>query len=237
VLASLASTLGGSSAEGATAAPISLKGLLEGLFTPLSVLGADNAQARRAFASWMGSAGVFASGAGLLELRAAVVIESKDPVRSRAAVATLAAQLQKAGDSVQRVSIPGTEAAVGARITGLPVVLDIADGRDASGHTKFVLGLGEQSVVTALNPSSTLSGAASTKAAAGALGEGIQPNLTFDVPTLVSLLEGVGLSEDPTLSQVLPYLRRLTTVAGGSHSLGGEMQRVRVVLGLRPSSG
>ena len=236
-LASLTGTLGGSSAEGTTAAPISLKGLLEGLLKPLSLLGADSAQARRAFASWMGSAGVFASGAGLLELRAAVVIESKDPALSRAAVATLAAQLQKAGDSVQRASIPGAEAAVGARITGLPIVLDIAAGRDSSGHTKFVLGLGEQSVVSALNPSSVLSGAASTKAAAAALGEGIQPNLTFDVPTLVSLLEGVGLSEDPTLSQVLPYLRRLTTVAGGSHSLGGEVQRVRVVLGLRGASG
>jgi hypothetical protein len=36
---------------------------------------------------------------------------------------------------------------------------------------------------------------------------------------------------------VLPYLRSLTTIAGGSHSLGGEVQRVRVVLGLRPASG
>jgi hypothetical protein len=236
-LASLTSTLGGSTSAGPTTAPISVKGLLEGLLTPLSLLGADNPQARRAFASWMGSAGVFASGAGLLELRGAVVIESKDPALSRAAIATLGAQLQKTGASVTRASIPGTEAAIGVRITGLPIVLDIADGRDAGGHTKFVLGLGEQSVVTALNPSSTLSAAAPAKAAGTALGEGIQPNLTVDLPTLVSLLEGVGLSEDPTLSTVLPYLRSLTTIAGGSHSLGGEVQRVRVVLGLRQASG
>jgi Protein of unknown function (DUF3352) len=236
-LASLASTLGGSTSAGPTTAPISVKGLFEGLFTPLSLLGAEDPQARRAFASWMGSAGVFASGAGLLDLRGAVVIESKDPALSRAAVATLGAQLQKAGASVTRASIPGTEAAIGARITGLPIVLDIADGRDAGGHTKFVLGLGEQSVVTALNPSSTLSAAAPAKAAAAALGEGIQPNLTVDLPTLVSLFEGVGLSEDPTLSTLLPYLRSLTTIAGGSHSLGGEVQRVRLVLGLRQAGG
>jgi hypothetical protein len=236
-LASLASTLGGSGAEGSTASPISVKGLLEGLLTPLGVLGADNAQAKRAFASWMGSAGIFASGAGLLELRSAVVIESRDPARSRAAVAALGAQLQKAGGSVQRASIPGTDAAIGAKITGLPVALDIADGRDSSGHTKFVLGLGEQSVVTALNPQSTLTGATSTTSAAAALGEGIQPNLTFDVPTLLGLLEGVGLAEDPALSKLLPYLRSITTIAGGSHSLGGGLERVRVVIGLRQAGG
>jgi Protein of unknown function (DUF3352) len=230
-------SLGGSGPESATAAPISLKGLLQGLLTPLGILGANSAQARHDFTSWMGSAGVFASGTGLLELRAAVVITSKDPALSRAAVAKLAAQLRKTGGSVAPATIPGTDAAVAAHLTGLPVALDIADGRDASGQTKFVLGLGEQSVVSALHPSSTLSSAASTKAAASTLGEGIQPNLTVDLPTLVSLLEGVGLTEDPTLSKVLPYLRSVTTIAGGSHSLGGGVQRVRVVLGLRPASG
>ncbi len=130
-------------------------------------------------------------------------------------------------------SIPGTDAAIGVRLSGLPVMLDVADGRSAGGQTKFVLGLGEASVTAALNPSSTLAGASSAKAAAAAIGEGAQPNLILDVPTLLSLLEGVGLTEDPTLSKVLPYLRSVTTVAGGAHSLGGGIQRVRVVLNLR----
>jgi hypothetical protein len=226
--------LAGSGGEGAAAAAgLNLKGLISGLLTPLGLLGAETPQAKRDFSSWMGSGGIFASGGSLLELKGAVVISSNDPARSRAAVATLAAELRGAGGSVQPLSLAGTDAAVGARLSGLPVMLVIADGRDSAGQTKFVLGLGESSVTTALSPSSTLSGAAPAKAAGTALGEGIQPNLIADFPTLLSLLEGVGLTEDPSLSNVVPIVRNVTTLAGGAHSLGGGIERVRVVLGLR----
>ena len=222
-----------SGGEGSSPVGLNLKGLIEGLVLPLSKLSSNSAQARRDFTSWMGSGGVFASGGSLLELKAAVVISSTDPARSRAAVAKLAAQLRSSGASVQRVSIPGTDAALGVRLSGLPLVLDIAHGRDSSGHTKFVLGLGEASVAAALNPSSTLSGADSTKAAAAALGEGIQPSLLVDVSTFLSLLEGVGLTEDQALSPILPYLRSVTTVAGGARDLGGGIKRVRAIVRLR----
>ena len=162
-----------------------------------------------------------------------MVISSSDRAQSQAAVGELAAQLRKAGNSIQPATIAGTDAAVSVRASGLPVMLVIASGVDSSGHAKFVLGLGEASVTAALNPSSVLAGAASTHAAETALGEGIHPNLIVDVPTLLSLLEGVGLTEDPALSKVLPYLRAVTTVAGGTHSLGGGVERARVVLGLR----
>jgi Protein of unknown function (DUF3352) len=236
-LASLGSALGGSGPEAPSSSPLSIKGLLEGLLTPLGMLAANTAQARHDFTGWMGSAGVFASGGSLLELKAAVVISSKDPARSRAAVAKLAALLRRAGDSVQPLSSPGAEAGVAAHVTGLPVVLDIADGRDSTGGTKFVLGLGEASVGAALNPQSTLAGAASTKAAAATLGEGIQPNLTANFPTLLSLLEGVGLTEDASISKLLPYLRAATTLSGGGRVIGGDVERVRLVLGLRQSAG
>jgi hypothetical protein len=230
-LASLAAPASG--AEGGAGATLNLKGLLEGLLTPLGMLGAESAQAKRDFASWMGSGGIFASGGSLLELKGAVVITSKDPARSRAAVAKLAAALRGAGSSVQPVSITGTDAAVGVRLSGLPLMLVIADGRSSTGQTKFVLGLGEASVAAALSPASTLAGAASARAAATALGEGIQPNLIVDFPTVLSLLEGVGLTEGPTLSKVVPYLRSLATLAGGTHPLSGGVERVRVVLALR----
>ncbi len=181
-LTSLGSTLGGGAPE--STAGLSISGLVGGLIAPLRVLGANTAQARRDFASWMGSAGIFASGANLLELKGAVVIASKRPAASRAAVAELAAQLRKAGASISSASIPGTEAAVGARVSGLPVVLDIADGRDAAGQTKFVLGIGEASVAAALDPSSTLAAAAPRTAAAAALGEGTQPSMIVELPDL-----------------------------------------------------
>ena len=232
-LGSLMSTLGGAGPE--SNAGISLSGILGGLTTPLSALGADNPQAKADFASWMGSAGIFASGASLLELRAAVVIESKNAARSRAAVGELADQLRKSGGSVTPVSIPGTETAAGARLNGLPVVLDIAAGRDATGQAKFVLGVGEASVAAALRPSSTLSSATTRSVATGALGEGAQPSLIVNFPTLLGLFEGLGLTESPSVSKFVPYLRALSTLAGGGHDLGGEVERFKLALALGPA--
>jgi hypothetical protein len=234
-LASLGGTLTGGPPESTSG--LSVAGLLQGLITPLRELGANTPQARAEFASWMGSGGIFASGANLLELKAAVAIASTDPARSRAAVAALGDQLRKAGGSVSPVSIPGTEAAVAARISGLPVVLDIADGRDSAGHTKFVLGVGEASVTAALSPPSTLSASTTRTAAAAQLGEGIQPSLIVDFPTFLGLLEAVGLIEDPSISKFVPYLRSLTTLAGGGRELGGGVQRFHLTLGLQPPSG
>jgi hypothetical protein len=232
-LASIGSALAGSGVAVKSSAGISVDGLLEGILAPLSALSANSAEAKHDFASWMSSAGMFASGSGLLELKGGIVIGSKNQALSRAAVARLGAKLRKAGGSVQAVSIPGTDASLAARLTGLPVVLDIADGRDANGHAKFVIGLGEPSIAAALNPSSTLSGAASRAAASSSLGEGIQPILSLDFPTLLGLLESVGLSEDPSVSPFVPYLRSLTTLAGGGKSVGAGVERFRLVVGLR----
>ena len=234
-LASLGSSLGGGPPE--SSAGISIGGLVNGLITPLSELGAENAQARHEFAGWMSSAGIFASGGNLLELKGAVVISSKDPVASRAAVAELATQLRKGGASVSATKIPGTEAAVAARVTGLPVVLDIADGRDSAGQTKFVLGIGEASVLDALHPSSTLAVAAPRTTAAANLAGGIQPSLIVSFPTFLTLLEGIGLGEDPSISKFLPYLRASTTLDGGGRELTGGVQRFRLVLGLQAPEG
>lgn len=230
-LASVGGALSGSGAE-APSSGISVKGLLEGILAPLRALGAESATTKREFASWMGSAGLFASGAGLLELKGGVVINSNDAAHSRAAVAALATILRRGGASVQNTKVPGAEAAVAVRLSGLPVVLDVAAGNDAAGHPKFVIGLGEQSVQAALTPSSTISGSAPYGTASAALGQGFQPTAIIDFPTLLGLLEGVGLSEDPSIAPFVPYLRSLTTFSAGGHSLGNGVERLRLVLGL-----
>ncbi|MHB8241176.1 MAG: DUF3352 domain-containing protein [Solirubrobacteraceae bacterium] len=237
-LSALGSTPGVSSPEeGTNTSTLSVKSLLKAMIAPLGVLGASSARAKHDFASWMGSAGIFASGASLLELKAAVVIASKDPALSRAAVAKLATQLKSVGGSTRPVSLPEAEAATGVALPGLPVILDIAAARASNGQSKFVLGFGESSVRAALAPPSTMSSAESRSAASSALGEGIQPSLTFDVPTLLSLLEGIGLTEDPSISKFVPYLRALTTIAGGGHALDSEVERFRVTLGLAHNGG
>jgi hypothetical protein len=54
-----------------------------------------------------------------------------------------------------------------------------------------------------------------------------------DFPTLLGLLEGIGLSEDPTIAPFVPYLRSLTTLSGGGTSIGNGVERFRLVLGLQ----
>jgi hypothetical protein len=183
----------------------------------------------------MESAGIFATGSSLLELRAAVVIASNDPSRSRAAVARLGEQLTKSGAIVTPVSIPGTEASAAARIRGLPVVLVIAAGRDASGQSRFVMGLGEAAVTYALNPPSKLAGSPALAGASASLGEGIQPSLILDVPSSFAILEPLGLALKAPLSELLPILRGFSKVTGGGKSLSGGIQRYRLVLALHPT--
>jgi hypothetical protein len=233
-LVSLGSSLSNSGPTPPTAptGAFSLNNLLGDLIAPLELLGANTAEAKREFASWMGSAGIFATGSSLFELRAGVVISSTDPAHSRAAVGELGAELRKSGASVSPASIPGADAALVARLPGLPLPLDIANVRTASGASKFVIGLTEASVTVALNPSSTLESAPARAAAAGALGERIQPSLVLNFPSLLSIFEGIGLLEAPPISQFVPYLRAATTLAGGGHQLSGEVQRFRLVLGL-----
>jgi hypothetical protein len=226
-VASLAG-LGGGSSSGS----LSLGGLVEGLLSPLGVLAQAGARDPHDYTSWMGSGGIFASGSGLLELKGAVTIESKDPALSRAAVGKLGSLLSASGSSVKPTSIPGTDAAITVRVSGLPLALVIANGKDAAGGTKFVMGLGEPSVADALSPATTLASAQSRTTAAAALGEGIQPSLIFQVPTLLSILEGIGLTEDPSLRSVLPLLRGISSVAGGGHQLGEGVERLKLVIGL-----
>jgi hypothetical protein len=230
-------SLGSSGPPAPSSAGISFGSLLQGLLTPLHALGASTPQARSQFASWMGSAGVFASGANLTELKAGVTISSTNPARSRAAVSELAAQLRKGGATVSSTSVTGTEAAVSVTISGLPVPLDIADGRASNGRAKLIIGIGEQSVAAALDPATTLAAAAPSAAAASGLGEGIHPSLLVNFPTFISLLEGIGLLEQPPISQLLPYLRASSSLIGGGRQLGGEAARFRLVLGLQNTAG
>ena len=232
-LRELAGLLGGGESGSAPAGAVNIKGLIGGLLGPLASLAGRTPQARAQAARWMGTGGVFASGTGLLELKAAVVIESRQPALSRAAVGTLGAELRRSGDVVQPASIPGTDAAIGVRVPGLPVILDIVDGTRSDGHAALVLGLGEASVAQALHPSSTMASSSTQASAAAALGEGIPPNLILQTPTLVALLEGIGLAEDPNVAKALGYLRAVGPVYGGGHSLGGGGERFKLAISLQ----
>lgn len=198
---------------------------LEGALAPLS---SHSVEANRDLLSWMSSAGVFASGSGLLNLQAGLVATSTDPTRSREAVGKLAAAYTKAGAEASPTTIPGAEEAVTVKIPNFPVVVAIG-----AAQNKFAIGVGPASVQEALNPSTTLSASPAYHAAAATLGHGLQPSLLVEFPTLVTLIETLGLTQTGGISGVLPYLQSLTTLtAGGGESLGNGVTRARVVLGL-----
>jgi hypothetical protein len=194
-------------------------------------LDSPKANLQQDFGSWAGPGAMFVSGSGLLNLQAGLVIASHEPAASRAAVGKLAALMRGAGATIAGASIPGADAAMSVRLQGFPAVIFIANGTGASGQAKFVLGLGQQSIEGALSPSATLSTSPAYSSATATLGGGIEPSLIVEFPTLLGFLEGVGLTQSPGVSNLLPYLKSLGTITAGASGSGGT-QRYKVVLGL-----
>jgi hypothetical protein len=196
---------------------------IEKLFAGLS---ASSAKLQQTFSSWAGSGGMFVSGTGLFNLEAALVINSNNPSGSDAAVGTLADTMRKSGAIVENTSIAGTDKAVSVKLQDFPSVIFVASGQD-----KFIVGLGQGSVEGALSPSSTLSTASSYASASSALGGGIEPSLIVEFPTMLGFLEGLGLTQEPGISNLVPHLKSLGTLTAGSITHSG-VQRFRLVLGL-----
>ena len=130
----------------------------------------------------MGSAGLFAAGTGLLELKGG----DRDRIQGPGAVARgggqargEAAPERRLGADARRSPAPTRRSRRGCRACRSCCTSPTA--RDASGKTKFVIGIGEASVQAALNPSSTLSGAAAYGTASAAL-DGAPPERDRRLP-------------------------------------------------------
>ena len=199
----------------------------------LAPLTSRSLNVRRDLLSWAGATGVYVSGSSVLALQAALVITSKDPARSRAAVAQLAQAYREVGGQTSPTSVPGTETAVTVKLPSFPLQLTLA-----AGQGKFVAGLGPSSIKEALNPQTTLGSTSSYSAAASTLGGGIEPSALIEFHTLSGLLESLGLNQAPGFSGVASAIAPLGTVtAGGGQSLSEGVKRARLVIGLSSASG
>ncbi len=199
---------------------------LGALFAPLH---SHSLNVSRDLLSWMGPTGVYVAGSNILSLQAAVIVTSKDPARSQAAVSKLAQAYRETGAEVEKTSIPGTDAAVLVKLPNFPLAVTIADGQG-----KFVLGLGQASVQEALSPQSTLAGSTLYTNAEKALGGGIKPSAIAEFHTLSSLIESLGLSQTPGFSGIASALQPLSSLAaGGGQTLTGGVKRARLVLDLQ----
>jgi hypothetical protein len=174
---------------------------------------------------------MFVSGTGLFNLQAALVISSSNSKASQAAVGKLAKLMRSAGAEVANTTIAGADAAVSVKLQGFPAVIFIAHGQGTNGQSKFILGLGQQSVQGALAPSGTLSTSPAYSSATAALGGGIEPSLIVEFPTMLGFMEGLGLTQSLGVSNLVPYFKSLGTLTAGARSQGG-VEHFRVVLGL-----
>jgi hypothetical protein len=200
------------------------------VFAPLS---SHSLNVQRDLLSWMGATGVYVSGSSVLNLQGAVVITSKDPARSRAALGKLAQAYREAGGETSPTSVPGTEAATTVKLPNFPLTLTMAVGQG-----KFVFGLGPSSIEEALSPQSTLESSSTYSAAASALGQGLQPSALAEVQTFTGLIESLGLSQASGFSGIASALKPLNLVSAGSgETLSNGVKRARLVLGLQQASG
>ncbi len=199
----------------------------------LAPLTSRSLNVQRDLLSWAGATGIYVSGSSILALQAAVVITSKNPARSRAAVAQFAQAYREAGGQTATTSVPGTETAMTVKLPSFPLQLTLA-----AGQGKFVAGLGASSIKEALNPQSTLGSAPAYTTAMSTLGGGIEPSALIEFQVLSGLLESLGLNQAPGFSGFASTIAPLGTVtAGGGQSLSDGVKRTRVVIGLSSSSG
>ncbi len=199
----------------------------------LAPLTSRSLNVQRDLLSWAGATGLYVSGSSVLDLQAAIVITSKNPARSRAAVAQFAQAYREAGGQTSPTSVPGTETAVTVKLPNFPLELTLA-----AGQGKFVAGLGTSSIKEALSPQSTLGSAPSYGAAMSTLGGGIAPSALIEFHVLSGLLESIGLNQSPGFSGFASAIAPIGTVtAGGGQSLSDGVKRARVVIGLSSSSG
>jgi hypothetical protein len=219
IVHALLGSLGGSSGSLLGSLAPSLEAVLASLESKQSLV-------NRELLSWMGPAGIFISGSGVAEFNAAAVINVKEEAGAREAISKLPSILAGSGATVKPVVLPGTEAAVAIELKGLPLPLQVAAAKD-----KFVIGIGLSPVAAALMPTGTLGSSSAYQTAVKALGEGIQPALMLNVQTLVSFANVLGLSSGGTLAQLLPYLKSVTTLTGGTKQLGN-ISRIRLLLGV-----
>jgi Protein of unknown function (DUF3352) len=197
--------------------------------TLLAPLSSHSLNLQRDLFSWAGATGLYVSGSSVLELRAALVIASKNQASSRAAVGKLAQAYREAGGQTSPTSVPGTETAVTVKLPSFPLQLTLA-----AGQGKFVAGLGSASIEEALHPQSTLGSAPAYSTATSTLGGGIQPSALIEVHTISGLLESLGLNQSPGFSSIASAIAPLGTItAGGGQSLSDGVKRARVVIALQ----
>jgi hypothetical protein len=161
---------------------------------------------------WIDGVSVYAGGTTLLDLNAGVILTSKDPTASRAAVTRIGRVVK------QRARVPVRSVAGGfeLRPPNAPGPVTVAAEGD-----KVVIAYGKDGVRRALHPSGRLDGSPAYAAAKKAIGGG-KPSFLLSVPAILQLVQNFGAADDPQYLKALPYLRVFDSIAAGTGTSGGK---------------
>ncbi len=180
--------------------------------------------------SWMGEGAIFVQGKSITDIGGGLVVQSKDPAKTKSALDKIKPLLRQfAGAEIVDRAPEGAED--GFRVPlgeGVPFELLVGIKDD-----RFVVGVNPNLVKATLEGtgSGRLGDEATFKAAAGALGDGIQPSFYLDFQTVVSFL-ALGAGSDPAFTKAKPYLDAFSAiVAGGKRE--GDVNKTRFALGVK----
>lgn len=175
---------------------------------------------RQDLLAWMGDATLFVRGTSVADADGALVVQSRDAAASRAALPKLAALVGSAVAPMEKVAVAGADAAYALTGAG-PGEIVLAAGGD-----RVVVAYGRPAAVEALRPGgATLATAPGFRAAAGLLGDDVEPALYVDLPAVARLAGGA----KGEAGEVLARLGAI--VAGGSAD--GEVSRFEGLVALK----
>jgi Protein of unknown function (DUF3352) len=193
--------------------------LLQGL---KSQLGFD---VQKDLLSWMGDAALFVRGTTMKDLNGALVVESKDPAASKAAIPKLRALLKQVAGGVgplKNAPAGASGFSIDAR-SSLPSTVDVATKDD-----KFVIAIGSDALRDALSPgSSTLGDSGPFRTAASLLGDA-KPSMFLDTPQVVKLIGSLA-GNDPDFQKAKPTLDTFGPAAAGV-SGSGDVTRLKAAV-------
>lgn len=171
--------------------------------------------------SWMGDAGLFVEGDSLPALGGALVVQSTNPDKTRAAITKIKGLLRQFN---QRVGAAPAGTSDGFSIplgANRSVLIGLAGSR-------FVVAVGQKALRDAIHPSSTLGSSPTFKSAAGLLGDTAKPSFYLDFQTVTRFI-ALAARNDASFAKAKPYLDAFTAVVGGGSGDG----KAEIAVGLK----
>ncbi len=160
--------------------------------------------------SWMGQSGIFVRGTSLTDIGGALVVQSKDPAATKAALAKARTIVAGADLPAQDLTGKGIDDGFSVRPSGAPIEVFAALAGE-----RFVLAINRAALEEAINPAKKLEDDDAYKAATDLLGDDLKPTFLLDFPKVAGLI-GLAAGDQPGYARVKPYLDKITTIVAGS---------------------